>query len=220
MKAAIKAEVVKFSKTLPLLLLIACSGPQVAINPRADFTKIKRVAVATFSGTKGDTAADFLTHSLLKSGADVVERQRLDALLKELQWGGTGILEENTAKKLGKILGVDAIFTGSVTTYSPAQGYLVFNPNTDKTTIITDPVTPLAGTSVFPQGRAIGVSGADIITSAASVGLTARMVDVETGTVLWSAHNSYEGFDMDSAMEAVTSSFVKSLEPVWLKPKP
>ncbi|MBI2362122.1 MAG: hypothetical protein HYV15_01900 [Elusimicrobia bacterium] len=54
-----------------------------------------------------------------------------------------------------------------------------------------------------------------MLTSSAQVGLTARLVDVRTGAVVWSAHQSYEGFDADSAMSAVTRSFARGAVPLW-----
>ena len=74
----------KKSLLLPaLLLLAACATPKVAVNPRADFAGIKRVAVLSFNGPKGDLAADLMTQSLLEQGADVVERQHLDSVMRE-----------------------------------------------------------------------------------------------------------------------------------------
>ena len=46
--------------------LTACATPKVAVNPRADFAGIKRVAVLSFNGPKGDLAADLMTQSLLE----------------------------------------------------------------------------------------------------------------------------------------------------------
>ena len=59
------------------LLLAGCATPEVAVNQHADFSKIRRVAVATFAGSGGDVAADLLTQDLLNHGADVVERQQI-----------------------------------------------------------------------------------------------------------------------------------------------
>jgi hypothetical protein len=41
------------------------------------------------------------------------------------------------------------------------------------------------------------------------------MVDVETGSVLWSGRMSYQGYDIASAMAAITASLAKSLVPLW-----
>ncbi|MDD2331716.1 MAG: FlgO family outer membrane protein, partial [Candidatus Cloacimonetes bacterium] len=46
---------------------------------------------------------------------EVVERQLLNKVLEEQNLGMTGILDESSAARIGKILGVDAIVTGSIT---------------------------------------------------------------------------------------------------------
>lgn len=196
-----------------LAWLSSCAGPNVAVNLRADFSAIRRVAVSPFSGTGGEAAADMIAQDLLARGADVVERQRLEAVLREQSLSGQGLLDPATVKRVGKILGVDALIVGTVTNYSPGQSYLVYSGGAG--TILGATVTPIAGRTVYSQGPAVGVPGSDVVTSAAAVGLVARMVDVETGSVLWSARMTYEGFDVDTAMAAVTGSFADSLVPIW-----
>ena len=51
--------------------------------------------------------------------------------------------------------------------------------------------------------------------SAAQASLISRMVDVETGSILWSGRMRYEGIDVQSTMAGITSSFAKSLVPLW-----
>src|SRR5438105_15581401 len=104
---------------LAALGLAGCATPQIAVNSHADFSRIHRVAVATFGGPSGDVAADLLTQDLLRHGADVVERQRLEMLLKEQNLAAQNILEPDTVKKVGRILGVDAIFVGTVASNVP-----------------------------------------------------------------------------------------------------
>src|ERR1041385_5234879 len=104
----------RFPVIAVVLLLSGCVGPQVAVNSHADFSPIHRVAVASFGGPGGDVAADLLTQDLLQHGADVVERQRLDAVLREQNLASQNMLDPATAKKIGHILGVDAIFVGTV----------------------------------------------------------------------------------------------------------
>src|SRR6185295_8164199 len=102
------------------LLATGCLTPQVAVNSHADFSQIRRVAVASFGGPGGDIAADLLIQDLLKHGADVVERRQLDAVLQEQHLAAENILNPATMKKVGKILGVDAIFVGTVGDSTPS----------------------------------------------------------------------------------------------------
>jgi len=201
-----------------LALLWGCAGPEIAINRTADFTHIHRIAVAGFSGSGGDAAADILAQDLLARGADVVERQRLDAVLREQQLASSGALDSGTIKKIGKILGVDAIFVGTVISNTPNQSYLL---NTGAPgTINVNTVTPVSGSTLYSKGSAIGLPGSEVVTSAANVSLIARMVDVESGSILWSARMSYEGIDTPTAMAGITASFANSLVPLWPSLRP
>lgn len=207
---------------LSLALAAALSGcatnMQVAVNPNANFGAVKRVAVVTFGGPQGDAAADAMTQYLVGYGANVVERQRLQSVLGEQQMGASGVLDPSTVKRVGKILGVDALIVGTVSDLTPSRSYILQTG----ASVIVGGVTPIDGRNIYPVGGVPGSPDSQVIASAASVGLTARMVDVETGSILWSAMMSYEGFDTASAMRSIAQSFIDSLVPVWpslIKPK-
>jgi curli biogenesis system outer membrane secretion channel CsgG len=203
---------VVFPGVLAVLGLAGCVGPQIAINSHADFTRIHRVAVATFGGAGGDVAADLLTQDLLQRGADVVERQRLDAILREQHLAAANILDPSTIKLMGKILGVDAIFVGTVANNMPSQSYLVTSSRRGYT---ANTVTAVGGGTVYNAGSPLGVPDSQLIVSAAQASLIARMVDVETGSIMWSGRMSYEGLDAEETMAGITSSFAESLVPLW-----
>ncbi|MCG3204450.1 MAG: hypothetical protein KCHDKBKB_01165 [Elusimicrobia bacterium] len=66
----------------------------------------------------GQTATDILITELTKSGKFiVVERDKIDQLLAEQKFGQSGVVDPNTAAKVGKILGLNAIVTGSVSQF-------------------------------------------------------------------------------------------------------
>ena len=201
-----------------LLLLAACATPKVAVNPRADFSGVKRVAVLSFSGPKGDLAADLMTQSLLEQGADVVERQRLDAVLREQSLSSSGSFDPSTAKQLGKLLGVDALFVGTVAESTPQSSYIV---NQSENPLITT-ITQVNGGTVYSEGSVMGMPNSQLLSTTANVSLLSRMVDVQTGSIMWSASMNYEGFDIPSAMSSITDAFIRSLSPIWpglYKPK-
>lgn len=193
-------------------LLCACQGPQVAFNPHADFSAINRVAVVTFGGPQGDVAADMLTQNLVGRGADVIERQQLNAVLQEQHLAASGALDPSTIKRVGRILGVDALFVGTVSESMPAQSYLVTGAGRRD---IVASVTPVGNTNVVSQGPVWGVPNSQVVTTEATASMVARMVDVETGSILWSGSMTYEGFDTQSAMESIAEAFVSSLQPIW-----
>ena len=192
---------------------LGCASPQVAVRKDFDFSKVRRVAVIGFSGPGGDSAADLFAQQLLGAGVDVIERQRLEAVLQEQRMGASGTLSPDTMKKLGMILGVDALFMGTVTAYSSAQNYLVYTGGAN--VVVRDSLTPISGSNVYSRGPSYSPANSEVLTTSASVGLAARMVDVETGTLLWAANQTYESFDVPGAMTVICSSFVNSLKPVW-----
>ncbi len=99
---------------------------------RADFQKTK-IAVLDFQlqGKGYDTAdmgkivAEWLITALVKEGRfDVVERRLLEKILAEQKLVMTGIVDEESATKLGKLLGVKVIISGSVMKF---QGFMEVN---------------------------------------------------------------------------------------------
>jgi len=202
----------KLTLVLPILAFIsACATPRVAFNPRADFSAIKRVAVIPFNGSNGEMAADLFTQSLLAGGADVVERQKLNSVMSEQSLASSTAFDPSTAKQLGKLLGVDALFVGTVAESTPPGSYIVSGSNDP---VVTS-VTRVSNTSLHSEGSVIGVPNAQLLSTTAGVTLIARMVDVQSGSVLWSASMAYEGFDIASAMSGITDAFVNSLTPIW-----
>ena len=80
-----------------------------------------KVAILSFSyadGRKspgGNIVSERLTTRIVKlKKLQVIERQLLDKVLQELHLETTGVVDAETTKQLGKVLGVDAIITGSL----------------------------------------------------------------------------------------------------------
>lgn len=89
-----------------------------------------RVAVLPFQELEGRPtvlgtflAEELFTH-LVNSGLEIIERQMLDKVLGEIGLGETGLIDTDTAKKVGKVIGVDAVVTGSIT---DLQSYVAIN---------------------------------------------------------------------------------------------
>ncbi len=83
----------------------------------------KKIAVVDFIDTEkkitklGRFLAEEFSVALAGSGKDftVVDRNHIETLLKEHQLASTGIVDQDTARELGKIAGVGALITGSLT---------------------------------------------------------------------------------------------------------
>jgi curli biogenesis system outer membrane secretion channel CsgG len=77
----------------------------------------------------GNTATDILITELTKSGKFiVVERDKMDKILDEQKLGQTGAIDPTTAARVGKILGLNAIVTGSISQFgvkSEGKDFLV-----------------------------------------------------------------------------------------------
>jgi TolB-like protein len=87
--------------------------------------KMLKTAVVEFTergdlGIKdaGAIVAEWMTTALNKTGAfEVYERLSLEKLMQEHKLGMSGLLEAETIAKIGKMRGVEAIVTGSVSKF-------------------------------------------------------------------------------------------------------
>jgi TolB-like protein len=82
-----------------------------------------KIAILEFQGLNeeakkdnmGKMVTEIITTSLVNSRAfSIIEREKLSKVLKEFQLSMTGVVDAASAKEIGKILGADAIITGSV----------------------------------------------------------------------------------------------------------
>jgi len=70
----------------------------------------------------GEAAADILGTILQKTDRFiVVPQQDIDSILSQQKMGATGIINPDTAAKMGEVMGLNAIVTGAVTAYSEAE---------------------------------------------------------------------------------------------------
>ena len=114
----------------------------------------------------GKGISDLLVTYLVKDGSySVIERKALDKIMAEQNFSNSDRANPNSAAKIGKLLGVDAIIVGSITQF----GNETKNMN-------------LGGAGGALGG--FGLGGFGHKKSKAIVSLTARMVDVDTGEIL------------------------------------
>jgi curli biogenesis system outer membrane secretion channel CsgG len=114
----------------------------------------------------GKGISDLLVTDLVKDGTySVIERQALDKILAEQNFSNSDRANPNSAAKIGKLLGVDAIIVGSITEF----GDETQNKN-------------------FGGGggnwHGFGAGGFGHKKSKAIVGISARIVDIDTGEIL------------------------------------
>jgi len=82
----------------------------------------KIMAVLDFEGNDKITGkvdikmSDMLTTSIVKTGRfEIVERNKIDNVLREQQFGLSGMVDEASAAEVGKILGAEYVVFGSIT---------------------------------------------------------------------------------------------------------
>ena len=109
---------------ITLSLVGACVLGAAAAQPAEKV----RVAVMNFENNStwsywgdnlGAAAADELVTQLFRDGSfSLIERAQLDALLAEQNLGASGRVDSATAARIGQLLGVQLILTGSITQFS------------------------------------------------------------------------------------------------------
>lgn len=91
------------------------------LNERTKDANAKRLAIIYFDNSGGDPSLDKLKKGLADMlitdlsnvrMLDIVERDKLEAILKEQKLSATKEIDPNTAAKVGKLLGAEIILTG------------------------------------------------------------------------------------------------------------
>ncbi|HLW88364.1 MAG TPA: CsgG/HfaB family protein [Terriglobales bacterium] len=122
----------------------------------------------------GKGISDLLVTDLVKDGTySVIERKALDKILKEQNFSNSDRADPNSAAKIGKLLGVDAIIVGSITQFG----------NETKNTNIGGGGGGFGG---------FGLGGVGHKKSKAIVAVTARLVDIDTAEILGVAEGKGE----------------------------
>ena len=122
----------------------------------------------------GKGVTDLLVNQLVMYGSySLIERRALDKLLAEQNFSNSDRADASSAARIGKLLGVDAIIVGSITQFG----------------------NETSSTGVGAVGAGLGRLGLGRVNQKASkaiVGLTARLVNVDTGEILAVAESKGE----------------------------
>ncbi|MFH1076304.1 MAG: hypothetical protein V1753_05600 [Pseudomonadota bacterium] len=109
------------------LILSGCKGPESYLHATADFSYIKKVAIAPFSNFTNDKFASgrvmnvVATEILRRGFFDVVEFGEAFKVLGEEGLKEGGLLTKEIAERAGKRLNVEAIIIGSVHQYGDTR---------------------------------------------------------------------------------------------------
>ncbi len=212
------------------LFLMGCATAKVKFQrlDRAyrDIRGVKRVAILDFQSygaraESGRAASDLLISGLIEPGFyEIVERSRIDEVVQEHRFNLSGMVSDSTIKKMGRILGVDAVIFGTVSEYKveSRRGYTTTAGYYNKRT----------GVYVPPKKRYYTLKSG-------SVAVSYRMINIETGRVIAakSISKDYGKKRYDNAffrlpsddsilndlLKKVTSRFVNEISPHYVSKK-
>lgn len=173
--------------------------------------RAKRVAVLPFENlTSNPKAAQLITDEInLQLGKlhqfELVERLRIQEVYKEQDLDPNRI-DETTAVKIGKMLGAHAVVLGTVVKYKPIKNEITPASRSSEhspvvpvviqdNTIDKDKEWGLIETVIL-VGSVISIVGLVYMLSRkepAEVGVSVRMINVETGQHLWQAKDIFNG---------------------------
>jgi curli biogenesis system outer membrane secretion channel CsgG len=154
-------------KFIAALLLIFAIGARAAEAKPSLAVK----AFADKSGECGDNVAsaitDMLTNDLFETGVfTILERERMDDVMDEILMGDTGFMDSSTAPEIGRLKSARYTMTGSIT---------VFHYNAS------------GGVAYIP-----GIAGGGAAAKTAYVTLALRVIENETGEIVYSASQQGE----------------------------
>lgn len=142
-----------------------CSGLEASQKPLVAVMPFKITASSTRREV-GTGMTDVLMDALLNSGCfQVVERDRLDDIMKEQGLGTSGAGDDNSFAQVGKLAGAQILVFGTITEF-------------------TEKESGGRGFGLGRIGNKLGVGGVTATTS--EVGYTLRFVNPSTGVVLGS----------------------------------
>ncbi|MFH1028394.1 MAG: FlgO family outer membrane protein [Pseudomonadota bacterium] len=146
------------------LVILQCA----TVAGAAEFKKTK-VAVVDFQENGafevkdvGKIVAEWFTTALVNTGRfDVIERRLLQQILEEQKMGVTGLIDPRSASRLGKLLGVKTVVSGTVQSYEGISEINVRLLNVETGSIIT--AESFKGGSTSSLNKLVNEAAAKII---------------------------------------------------------
>ncbi|MDZ7724637.1 MAG: CsgG/HfaB family protein [candidate division KSB1 bacterium] len=162
--------------TITIYIFLQCASSEVFVRNDIDYSKYNRIAVFPLTDYpnrpgSGIQVADMLSMQLINSQYNIIDRSQTMHILQEQQLGMTGFIDESTAPSIGKVLGVQAILTGSISEYQCIQTNIQ--------------VVQGADPAYMPISKAA---------------ISLKLIDCETGQIVWagSARGSEIGQNVEN----------------------
>lgn len=171
-----------------ILLILSCSSSEVFLRSDISYSKYRRIAVfplADYPGRPGSGVqiSDLLSMQLINSYYDIIDRSQTQKILQEQSLGISGIIDESTAPSIGKILGVQAILTGSINEYQCTWTNIQ-----------------------IVQG------GSPAYMAFSKTGLALKLIDCETAQIIWAGSAIGTEIGQNSEMRAATKAIKNILK--------
>ena len=205
---------------LLLVGMIGCT-PKTVISPTYSFDKINRIGIMAFSNAWPSLQGveNLFAKYLISAGFKVVERAQLENILQEHHISVSGYLAPETTREIGRILGVDVLLVGEVSSYTPARTELAMTSSrrSESRPVMTQDVMKM------PDGTYVGYTrpaGTEVsrsyetrpveYTINAQVGIIAKLVDVETAEIVWIGSADDTSASALDAADFIAKKLVKS----------
>jgi len=188
----------KFSRPAFLLALaswtlLSCAAPVVKTDVLAparssEASKIREIAVLPFDGPNGRELSADLGATLAGVTLDekpyfmVVDPSRVEKILKEQRISQTGTMGESAAAQVGKLVGAKGVYTGVVTAVAVKN-----TPFTETRRVCVESRSTHQTQSKSPEENCIKWNkfSVDCMKKVGIVSFTARLINVETGMVVY-----------------------------------
>jgi TolB-like protein len=109
-----KKVIFKVQISFILVLLFFCGtlyGKNEKINVAVFDFEIKDTMLKSYEGKIASLLTSFISN---ENNINVVEREKIDKLIEEMESGKSGLINQNNVAQIGKIAGANAIITGKV----------------------------------------------------------------------------------------------------------
>ena len=204
------------------IMLWGCA-PKTVISPTYDFNTMERIGIMEFNSPFGamQGVENLFAKYLIRSGFKVVERAQLESVLREHNISVSGYLSPETTREIGRILGVDTLLVGEVSSYTPARTELTMTTTrrSESQPVYTQDIMQLPDGTYASYMRQTGtkISHATDIrpteyTIDAKVGLIVKLIDVETAEIVWIGSAERGSSSALDAADSLAKSLVKSFE--------
>lgn len=204
-----------------LSFLFCSCTPKSVLSPSYDFSQIHRIGIMSFSNSWADLngVENLFAKYLIQSGFKVVERAQLESILHEHNISVSGYLAPDTTREIGRILGVDALLVGEVSSYSPARTELTMTASrrSESRPVMQQDVMRMPDGTYVGYQRPVGTQISNSVdmrpteyTINAKVALIAKLIDVETAEIVWIGSDSEENSRPLDAADYMARQLVKS----------